>query len=78
VCQELRPENERALKQLVGNLQTYRNSLASNVRHPLDRTQAERWMQMLDLPRYGYFRGTELLVYLIVSALRFHPPTDSF
>jgi len=45
--QELRPENERALKQLVANLQNFRNPLAMNLRHPLYRAQAERWMQTL-------------------------------
>ena len=47
VWQELRPENERALKQLVANLQNFRNPLARNIRHPLYRAQAERWMQTL-------------------------------
>jgi hypothetical protein len=47
VWQELRQENERALKQLIANLQNFRNSLASNLRHPLYRAQAERWMQTL-------------------------------
>jgi len=47
IWQELRPDNERALKQLVVNLQNVRNPLASNLRHPLYRAQAERWMQTL-------------------------------
>lgn len=45
--EELRPENERALKQVVANLQNFRSPLASNLRHPLYRAQAERWMQSL-------------------------------
>jgi hypothetical protein len=47
VWQELRPENERALKQLIANLQNFRNPLASNVRHAMYRAQPERWMQTL-------------------------------
>jgi hypothetical protein len=47
VWEELRLENEFALKQLIANLQTFRNPLADNVRHPLHRAQAERWMQTL-------------------------------
>jgi hypothetical protein len=44
---ELRNKNEPALKQLIANLQSFRNPLASNVRHGLYRAQAERWMQTL-------------------------------
>lgn len=44
---ELKASNEPALKQLVTNLQNFRNPLAGNVRHPLYRAQAERWMQTL-------------------------------
>ncbi|HKM66826.1 MAG TPA: hypothetical protein VJX70_06640 [Candidatus Acidoferrum sp.] len=44
---ELRASNEHALKQLISNLQNFRNPLASNVRHTLYRAQAERWMQTL-------------------------------
>ena len=44
---ELRNKNEPALKQLIANLQNFRNPLASNVRHALYRAQAERWMQTL-------------------------------
>ncbi len=47
VWQELRPDTERALKQLVANLHNFRNPLAGNLRHPLYRAQAERWMQTL-------------------------------
>lgn len=47
VWEELRPQNERALKQLVGNLQNFRSPLASNVQHPLYRAQPERWMQSM-------------------------------
>lgn len=47
IWQELRPENERALKQLIANLQSFRNPLASYLRHPLYRAQAERWLQTL-------------------------------
>ena len=45
--EELSSKNERALKQLIANLQNLRNPLASNVRHILYRAQAERWMQTL-------------------------------
>src|SRR6202795_4371605 len=45
--EELRPKNEPALKQLIANLQNFRNPLAGNVRHALYRAQAERWMQTL-------------------------------
>lgn len=44
---ELRNKNEPALKQLIANLQNFRNPLASNIRHALYRAQAERWMQTL-------------------------------
>jgi hypothetical protein len=44
---ELRNKNEPALKQLIANLQNFRNPLAGNVRHTLYRAQAERWMQTL-------------------------------
>jgi len=47
VWEELCPRNEYKLKQLVLNLQKYRNPLARNPRHPLYRAQAERWMQSL-------------------------------
>lgn len=47
IWQELRPDNERALKQLIANLQNFRNPLASNVRHAMYRAQPERWMQTL-------------------------------
>lgn len=47
VWQELRPENEHALQQIVLNLRNFRNPLAGNLRHPLYRAQPERWMQML-------------------------------
>jgi hypothetical protein len=47
VWNELRPENDRALEQLVANLQNFRNPLATNLRHPLYRAQAERWLQTL-------------------------------
>jgi hypothetical protein len=47
IWEELRPHNERALKQLIANLQNFRNPLARNVRHPMYRAQAERWMQTL-------------------------------
>ena len=47
VWQELRPENERALNVLVANLRNFRNPLASEIRHPLYRAQAERWLQTL-------------------------------
>ena len=45
--EELRSKNEPALKQLIANMQNFRNPLASNVRHALYRAQAERWMQTL-------------------------------
>ncbi len=43
--EELRAANETALKQLIVNLQNFRNPLAGNVRHALYRAQPERWMQ---------------------------------
>ena len=45
VWEELSGDTESALQQLVMNLQTFRNPLASDLRHPLYRGQAERWMQ---------------------------------
>jgi hypothetical protein len=45
--EELRPKNEPALKQLIANLQNFRNPLAGNLRHALYRAQAERWLQTL-------------------------------
>jgi len=48
--EELRKKNEPALRQLIANLQNFRNPLASNVRHTLYRAQAERWMQTLVHP----------------------------
>lgn len=45
IWEELLPGNQVALKQLVANLITFRDPLASNTRHPLYRAFAERWMQ---------------------------------
>lgn len=45
--EELKADNEVALKQLVLNLENFRHPLASDTRHPLYRAQAERWMQTL-------------------------------
>jgi hypothetical protein len=45
--EELRNKNGPALKQVIANMQNFRNPLASNVRHVLYRAQAERWMQTL-------------------------------
>ena len=42
---ELRKDGELELKQLVLNLQNFRNPLASQMRHPLYRAQSERWLQ---------------------------------
>jgi hypothetical protein len=39
--------NEHELKQLILNLKAFRNPLAANLRHPLYRAQAERWMQAM-------------------------------
>jgi len=43
--EELRKHNEVELKQLLLNLQTFRNPLASQTRHPLYRAHSERWLQ---------------------------------
>ena len=45
--EELRGENENRVKQWVLKLRNFRNPLTSNLRHPLYRAQAERWMQSL-------------------------------
>lgn len=47
--EELTASNEVALKQLVLNLENFRHPMASDMRHPLYRAQAERWMQTLVL-----------------------------
>jgi len=47
VWEELCSRNEHKLKQLMLNLQKFRNPLAKNPRHPLYRAHAERWMQSL-------------------------------
>jgi hypothetical protein len=47
VWEELSAGNEHKLKQLMVNLQKFRNPLAKNPRHPLYRAQAERWMQSM-------------------------------
>jgi len=47
IWQQLRPANEHALAQLVTNLRNFRNPLSTEMRHPLYRAQAERWMQTL-------------------------------
>ena len=44
---KLQPGHENALGELVEELQTYRNPLASDPRHPLYRAQAERWLEFL-------------------------------
>lgn len=49
VWEELTSDTESALEQLVLNLQTFRGPLASDLRHPLYRGQAERWMQSIVL-----------------------------
>lgn len=45
--EELRKQNEIELKQLVLNLLNFRNPLASETRHPLYRSQSERWLQSI-------------------------------
>lgn len=45
--EELCPRNETKLKQLVSKLQNFRNPLTRDLRHPLYRAQAERWLQSL-------------------------------
>jgi hypothetical protein len=45
--EELTGGNENKLKRLVAQLQTFRHPLASDMRHPFYRAQAERWMQCL-------------------------------
>ena len=47
LSQQLNPENEVALKQLLQNLQAYRHPLASDTRHELYRAQPERWLQAI-------------------------------
>jgi hypothetical protein len=47
--EELRDGKENRLKQWVLKLRNFRNPLTSNLRHPLYRAQAERWMQFLAL-----------------------------
>lgn len=42
---ELSSKNQHELKKLVTSLKNYRNPLASELRHPLFRAHAERWMQ---------------------------------
>jgi hypothetical protein len=46
---QLTPATEKALQQLVAKLDTYRHPHASDLRHPLFRAQAERWMQSVIL-----------------------------
>jgi hypothetical protein len=56
-CEELSGASEHKLKRLVAQLQEFRNPLASDLRHPLYRVQAERWMQWLvaaDLTRVDF------------------------
>ncbi len=45
--EQLTPENRPALQALVHKLQVYRNSLASDLHHPLYRAQPERWLETL-------------------------------
>lgn len=45
--EELCPRNETKLRQLVLKLQSFRNPLTRDLRHPLYRAQAERWLQSL-------------------------------
>ncbi|HEY1468236.1 MAG TPA: hypothetical protein VGF61_04285 [Candidatus Acidoferrum sp.] len=47
IWEELRKQNEIELRQLVLNLQNFRNPLASETRHPLYRSQSERWLQSI-------------------------------
>jgi hypothetical protein len=42
---EMTAKNEQDLKRVVHSLKAFRSPLASNLRHPLYRSQAERWMQ---------------------------------
>ena len=44
---ELSPKNQHELKKLVTSLKTFRHPSASDLRHPLFRGHAERWMQAL-------------------------------
>jgi hypothetical protein len=46
VWEELDSRNESSLRQLLLQFKNFRNSLASDTRHPLYRTQSERWMQV--------------------------------
>ena len=45
--EELMSGSRRALKQLLQNLETYRNPLAIETRHALYRAQPERWLESL-------------------------------
>jgi hypothetical protein len=42
---ELSSKNQHEFKKLVTSLKNFRNPLASDLRHPLFRAHAERWMQ---------------------------------
>jgi hypothetical protein len=44
---ELNERNEREFQRLVSNLRSFRNPMATDTRHPLYRSQPERWMQTL-------------------------------
>lgn len=62
--QELNARTELPLKQLLLNLQNFRNLLASDSRHPLYRSQSERWLQSLvaqDLSRVDINLHPDLL-----------------
>ena len=62
--QELDVRSELALRQLILNLQNFRNPLASDSRHPLYRGQSERWLQTLvaqDLSRIDINFNPDLL-----------------
>lgn len=47
IWKELCTRTEPELQQLVLNLKKFRSPLAGNLRHPLYRAQAERWMQFM-------------------------------
>jgi hypothetical protein len=44
---KLQPGRENALRKLAEEPEKYRNPLASDLRHPLYRAQAERWLEFL-------------------------------
>ena len=70
IWEELCSGNEHELKQLVLNLKNFRNPVASNLRHPLYRAQAEGWMQsmvMQDVSRVDVSLDTEHMYEQVIA-----------